>query len=264
MTDEDREIMRAVERFCAAVALPVLHEPIPDVVDQVGTGTLFDVDGRLLLITAGHIFDQIKPEDLVIPSTKTTTLHGIGPYHLYRADIEEIDIAIVELRHPPSIERARDGWHVLTLANIAEPSIDGHFILTGYPSERVKRKGGLLGGSFLALHTQRLAEPPPGVQKPAASDLDLFFKYGQEAEALDGSRVAVPKLPGCSGAPVWEYAEPEGMRFWSAAQCLRVVGIQSSYIDRKGFFRVKRWEYVRAMIAKLLAEHPVESRGSEA
>lgn len=254
--------MRAVERFCATAAVPVLHEPISDVVDQVGTGTLFEVDGRLLLITAGHIFDEIKPEDLVIPSTKTTALQGIGPYNLYRPDFEEIDIAIVELKHPPSIEQARDGWRILTLSMIAEPSPDGHFILTGYPSERLTRKGGLLGGSFLALHTERLAEPPPGTKRPAAGDLDLFFKYGPDAEALDGSRVEVPKLPGCSGAPVWEYVEPEGMRFWSVEQCVRVVGIQSSYMDKKGFFRVKRWGYVRAMIDKLLAEQPVDDGGT--
>lgn len=257
MTDEDRQIISAVQAFCGSVAVPVLHEPFPDVLDQVGTGTLFEVDGRLLLITAGHIFDRIKPEDLVIPSTKTTALQGIGPYNLYRPDNDEIDLAIVELKHPPSIEQARDGWRVLTLAMVAEPSADGHFILTGYPSERSTRRGGLLGGSLLALHTERLPEPPPGAKKPAAGDFDLFFKYGPEAEALNGSKVAVPKLPGCSGAPVWEYVEPAGMRFWSVEQCLRVVGVQSSYIDKKGFFRVKRWGYVRAMIDKLLRGDPI-------
>ncbi len=63
----------------------------------------------------------------------------------------------------------------------------------------------------------------------------------------------MPKLPGCSGAPVWEYREPPGIRFWNPEQCLRVVGVQSSYINKKGFFRAKRWGYVRAMIDRLLA-----------
>ncbi|PVE22710.1 hypothetical protein DC522_19395 [Microvirga sp. KLBC 81] len=115
MTEEDLAIMRAVERFAATVTIPVLHEPKRDLVDQVGTGTLFDHGGRLLLITARHIFDEINPEDLVIPSTQSRELHGIGPYELHRADNKDIDIAIVELRHPPTIERARAGWRVLTL-----------------------------------------------------------------------------------------------------------------------------------------------------
>ena len=256
MTDEDQQIMRAVERFAGTVTVPVLHEYKPDEVDQVGTGTLFDVEGRLLFVTAGHIFDEIKAENLVIPSTKTKALHGIGPYELIRADVDEIDIAVVELKHPPAIARARDGWHVLSLANTAEPSDHGHFILGGYPSERGTRVGGLLGGSLLTLHTKRLASPPPAVAKSVSTDLDLFFRYEQEAETIDGKTIAVPKLPGCSGASMWEYREPPNMRFWNADQCLRVIGIQASYMDKKGFFRVKRWSYVRAMIDKLLARTP--------
>ncbi len=73
MTDEDLEIMKAVERFCANVTVPVLHEVSTDVVDQVGTGTLFKHNGRLLLITARHIFDEISPEVLVLPSTAGNT-----------------------------------------------------------------------------------------------------------------------------------------------------------------------------------------------
>jgi hypothetical protein len=47
--------VRAVERFAGTVT--VLHEHKPDQVDQIGTGTLFDVTGRLLFVTAGHIFE---------------------------------------------------------------------------------------------------------------------------------------------------------------------------------------------------------------
>jgi hypothetical protein len=252
MTDEDRQIMRAVERFAGTVTVPVLHEHKPDQVDQIGTGTLFDVEGRLLFVTAGHIFDEINPQDMVIPSTKTKELHGIGPYELFRPDIEDIDIAVIELKHAPAIERARDGWRVLSLADTAEPSEEGHFILAGYPSERGTRVGGLLGGSLLTLHTERLAQLPRSVVTSASSDLDLFFRYEQEAETIDGKTMAVPKLPGCSGASMWEYREPPDMRFWNAEQCLHIVGVQSSYFDKKGYFRVKRWSYVRAMIDKLL------------
>lgn len=260
MTNEEREIMRAVERFAAGVAVPVLHEYEPEKVDQVGTGTLFDVEGRLMLITASHIFDEIRAEDLVLPSTHTKELHGIGPYELFRADHEDIDIAIVELRHPPAIERAREGWRILSLDDIAEPSDDGHFILTGYPSERLTRVGGLLGGSLLTLHTERLAALPQGVQISEADDIDLFLRYDQTGLNIDAVATAVPKLPGCSGAAVWEYSEPDGMVFWRAESCLKVVGVQSSYFDKKGFFRAKRGKYVRGMIEKMLAGDAAEVR----
>jgi hypothetical protein len=120
MKDEDTQIGLAIERFASKVTVPVLHEVSDDVVDQKGKGTLFDHDGRLFLITAGHIFDEVDPESLVIPSMNTTALFGIGPYELARADRPEVDIAVVELRHPPTIERARSGWRVLPL-RMSEP-----------------------------------------------------------------------------------------------------------------------------------------------
>ena len=38
MTEEDRQIMLAVERFAATVTVPLLFETGPELVDQIGTG----------------------------------------------------------------------------------------------------------------------------------------------------------------------------------------------------------------------------------
>jgi hypothetical protein len=256
MMDEDREIMRAVERYAATVTVPVMHEHAEEQVDQIGTGTLFDHDDRLLLVTAGHIFDQIKPENLVIPSRDTTALAGIGPYNLYRPDDRDIDLAVVELRHPPSIERARASWTVLDLDRTTTASDQGWFVLSGYPSVRSRRAGGLLGSTLLSLHTWRLPEVPAGAKPPIHPDLDLFFRFEGEAEGLDGSTAEVPHLGGCSGGPVWEYREPAGITFWTVEQCLSLVGVQSAFKPSSNYFRAKSRIYVREMIERLVREHP--------
>ena len=253
MTDEE-EIMAAVERFAATVTVPILFEIRPDVVDQIGTGTLFQHEDRLLLITARHLFDEHSPDDLVIPSTNTTQLHGIGPYDLYRADVSDIDLAVIEMKHAPAIERARASWSVLTLDNVGVASPAGHFVMAGYPSVKSKRVGGMLGSTLLTLHTGRLAEVPAQADLPVHPDLDLFFHYEPTGETLNGDTEAVPKLPGCSGASVWEYREPENMLFWTPAQCLRIVGVQSGYKPSAGYFRAKSWKYVRSMLERLTPE----------
>jgi hypothetical protein len=112
--------------------------------------------------------------------------------------------------------------------------------------------GGLLGGSLLTLHTDRLAEVPDGAKQPVHPDLDQFFRYGPEGEMIDGSMRKVPKLEGCSGGAIWQYREPSDMLFWNAEQCLRIAGIQSGYFSSKGYFRAKSWTYVRAMIDKMV------------
>ncbi|MER9732772.1 hypothetical protein [Mesorhizobium sp. M0217] len=256
LVDQDAEIMRAVERFAATATVPILHEYMPDEVDQIGTGTLFNCDGRLMLVTAGHIFDEIKPEDLVLPSRGTAALHGIGPYFLHRPDNRDIDIAIVELRHQPSIDRARSSWKILEFGNTATASEEGWFVLTGYPSIKSKRVGGLLGSSLLSLHSRRLTEVPPEAEQPVHPDLDLFFEFAKEAENLDGTTGDVPHLGGCSGGPIWEYLEPQGMGFWTPEQCLRLVGVQSAFNPSAGYFRAKSGIYVRFMIDELVSRHP--------
>lgn len=254
MTKEDRQIMMAVERFAATVTLPILFEVGTDLVDQIGTGTLFDHEGRLLIITARHLFDNRNPKDLVIPSSNTTQLDGIGPYHLYRADVPVIDLAIIELKHPPAIERARASWSALSLDNIGTASPTGHFVMTGYPSVRSKRVGGMLGSTLLSLHTARLEEVPAQAELPVHANLDLFFHYEATGEPVAGDTMDVPALPGCSGASVWEYREPKNMLFWTPGRCLKVVGVQSGYKPSAGYFRAKSWQYVHSMLQRLTPE----------
>lgn len=248
--------MRAVERYAATVTVPILHEYACDKIDQVGTGTLFDYEGRLLLVTARHIFEKIKAEDLVIPSRNTTALHGIGPYHLFLPDNRDVDLAIVELRDPLSIERARSSWKILGLANAGVASNEGWFVLTGYPSIKSRRVGGLLGSTLLSLHSWRLPDIPVEAEQPVHSDLDLFFRFENEAERLDGEMAAIPHLGGCSGGAIWEYREPDGMKFWTPEQCLHLVGVQSGFKPKAGYFRAKSWAYVHAMMVELVARYP--------
>lgn len=254
MTEEDRQIMIAVERFAATVTIPILFEVGQDLVDQIGTGTLIDIDGRLLLITARHLFDEHKPKDLVIPSSGVTALHGVGPYNLYRADKPEIDLAILELKDPATIERARASWSILSLNDTGLASPQGHFVMAGYPSVKSKRIGGLLGSTLLTLHTARLEYVPVQADKPIHPDLDLFFHFEAEGETLDGETLDVPTLPGCSGASIWEYREPDNLLFWTPSQCLRIVGVQSSYRPKAGFMRAKSWKYVRSMLERIIPE----------
>lgn len=250
--EQERQMYRAVERFTAMVTIPILCDVNEETVDQKGTGTLFEHEGRLFLVTASHIFDEMDPKDLVIPSTQTTELHGIGPYDLVRADKPELDIAVVEIKSEQTAARARSGWHILNVTNTAVASPQGVFALAGYPSERAKRTGGLLGGSLLTFYTERV-DAPEDTSDPAVDDLDLFFRYDREVLTTAGEEMKAPHLRGCSGASVWEYSEPQGMLFWTPEQCLKIVGLQASFKPGR-WFRAKSWAYVHEMIRRICAK----------
>lgn len=101
-----------------------------------------------------------------------------------------------------------------------------------------------------------MPEVPATADKPVHPHLDLFFRYELTGQNPEGERGNIPHLGGCSGGPIWDYREPEGLRFWTVDQCVKLVGVQSS-LKRSGlYFRVKSAKYIRAMLDKLVEEHP--------
>ena len=233
----DPEVMRAVERFSANVTIPVLYDDPNKDLDQIGTSTLFNLDDRFFLVTAGHLFEDRDRERFAIPTPTTTRVHTLGRYNLLQPDTDLIDIAVLELLEEQTIERARAGWRALILENLGDASAKGIFALSGYPSERARRIGGLIGGSLVTAYSERIPIPADA-DPPASPQLYLFFHYDLKAIDINGNVIAAPHLGGASGCSIWEYHEPAGMKFWTPEQCLKMVGVQSSF--RKGrYFRAK-------------------------
>jgi hypothetical protein len=211
---EEQHALIALERFAVQATIPVLYDD-PKAVDQLGTGTLLTVQGRYFLVTAAHLFDDGRdPGRFAIPKgRKNANLHTLGPLQLYKAKEPEIDIAILELNEPTTIEAAKAGWHILTLENISTPSAGGVFILCGYPSERGWRTDNLIGGKPSTVFTERIPQPVDAAP-PVHPALDLFFHYGTDAPNIDGETVTTPHLRGASGASVWEYRAPPPGILW--------------------------------------------------
>jgi hypothetical protein len=78
-----KEVMSAIEQFTAKVTVPVLYDDPEAALDQVGTGTLFEIDHRLFLVTAAHLFEGVNPSNFSIPNPLTTKLSTLGPYTIY-------------------------------------------------------------------------------------------------------------------------------------------------------------------------------------
>lgn len=227
----------------------MLHRTVPvlcdgDAVDQVGTGTLFDLDGRLFFVTAGHIFDDIKPQNLSLPTNPMSSdLQTLGAHTLYRPREIHIDIAVLELLEHTIVEKLRAGWHVLTLANIAPCAEQATFVICGYPSCLVRRRGERLTGTLISAYTERFRGIPPNAKKPVDPNLDLFFHYDHSADDVFGNEIATPHLGGTSGSSVWQYIEPPADRFWSVDKSLKVVGIQAAFVEGE-YARAVNWTYV--------------------
>ena len=121
--------------------------------------------------------------------------------------------------------------------------------VVGYPVSMTKPVGGWLSGGFVTAYTQRIPDIPAEAELPVSAELDLFFDYRKTATVESGAEIATPKLPGVSGAAIWQAKEIDATAIWTPEAAFSIVGVQSSYLHSK-YIRAKSWWAV----AKLLEQ----------
>ena len=245
----DPVAMDAIEGFMAKVCVPILYDDPAKQLDQVGTGTLFEIDARLFLITASHLLSNADPSHFAIPNPSTTVSRTLGQFNLFCPTEASIDVAVLELLGKGTMAHSRASWNVLTLENVHSPSNDGVFVLSGYPGERAKRKGEGIAGSLLTTYSRRI-EIPEDAEAPVDPQTDLFLQYSSETVTRAGETIKAPHLGGTSGASVWEYRESDEKSIWTPEQCLKIVGVQCAFRDAR-YFRAKSWSAVLSVLQEI-------------
>jgi hypothetical protein len=245
--------VEAIQRFALSVTPPLLYERDDEVAVLFGTATLLTLSDRYFVITASHLFDEksIKLERIAFPLHPIQGgLQTLGNCTLARPTDERFDVAAFELHEEAVVSVLRKNWQFLRLTNIAKPMPVGRVLLCGYPASLVCPSSTRLDGSFVGVYSDPLVEAPEDLEHPARPGLDLFFHYGHQAEALDGSLVDTPKLPGVSGSSVWQFQQITEESLWSAERVVRVIGVQSSYAHSR-FFRAKNWLAVALLLRQI-------------
>lgn len=243
----------AIEKFALNVTVPILLETTNGA-GLLATGTLFEIAERQFIVTARHIFDDVRDlTTLAFPENPLKGgLHTFGSFQLAKPTEEHFDVAVMELQEAETIAKLKSGWQFLSLSNVALPSAtspDGAFFLSGYPGSLTKNSGGWLQGAFATAYTQRIPDTPSEALEPVIPQLDLFFDYGHEATSITGKQIKTPELPGASGASVWEH-KPSSTAVWTPESVVRVVGVQSAYVHSK-YFRAKNWWAVAKVLEQI-------------
>jgi hypothetical protein len=200
-----------------AIAAALVRRAVPLLVNRHGrpeplaSGALFQVDGRVLLTTCRHIFDDgVALGDLGVPRS-----HAPGVLWLRGAAARVIahpqrDLAVIELvpgrtrdellRHWPVVPLGADHWDRAPRAHC--------YVLAGWPYAQMRR----VDHTMYARPVVFFAPPawPPETSEGAAaangvddSDTSLRVRYARVARRCDGMHVLAPELDGVSGATLW-------------------------------------------------------------
>jgi hypothetical protein len=234
--------------YLAEVTVPIFYD-LDGEAEARGTGTLLDVSGRLLLITAAHVLEDRDITKFSSPWDRkaglTSTWGSVG--FLTPKSSDAWDVAIVELEYPDTIEAFRKNYRVLTLDRIAMPALGATHILAGYPAEGTTATADEINQIPFAYYTEMMEQHPADAEFPNPA-WDLFFRLDRKGELFSGDVHDVPELQGASGCVIWELSEYDGP-LWTPQKALRAVGVQRS--AKPGhWFRASNWLAVVPQLAQ--------------
>jgi hypothetical protein len=253
----DQPVSQAHEEFLRLLTVPVLinREDGPVI---LGTGTLFEIETKIFLVTAKHIFDDEDCAKVAIPaSPNDRTIAYLNDHKRYvpnDGDARELDICAIELRHAPLVDYVRGHWTCLTLDDTTTPASEGRFIVCGYPSALSSHKANGLDidvvTKILAFYTNRIPAPP-NAEPPVDDAIDIFLRHGSVNRSVDGEPTSSPRFHGVSGASIWQTL-PKSGGFWTPRSTLKVAGIQNA--NRYGeYLRATSWDSVGVLLRQAAA-----------
>lgn len=245
--------------------LPLFSEP-PDSFVLLGTGTLFEHEGRSFIVTADHIF-RTEEDDPHSPLIDMTTvgvpadprlagegaapITTLGNHHVYRLTPPVlIDVIVIELLDPEKIATLKKGWAFLSFSQAEDVAIhDDRFVITGFMGQGLKfdSETNRVGQAMLNLETDYLHYTPQ-VADPVPQ-FDLFFYLQAEVSNVDGTQRNVTTLRGLSGGPIWTLRDDAEGEFWHPSKTMKIIAIQSSELQsQEKWSRGFRWSAVQQIL----------------
>lgn len=256
MNDIDQHERKAIHKFLIEVSLPIIATE-GDIFVIIGTGTLFDVAGRLFLISAAHILKQYNFDRWGFPTDPVRgDIMSFGPVELSTPNDQGVDICIAEILDDEARTALRKGWRVLSVEDVWLPDLSADCAyLCGYPSESAKFEKNLLHGRLLIVPTSFRTDVPNAAAYSSDAvrhGVDFFLDFKKPVNELTGENVEHIRIQGTSGSSIWAYRK-QGWRaaqVWSPLTSLCVVGVQSAYV-RNNYLRGKSWGVVFLALSQI-------------
>jgi hypothetical protein len=250
----DKHIVDAVLAFARNVTVPIFRIN-EDSCDHIGTGVLFKIQNRYFLITAAHVVEGFEPIEISIPKANCSDapILRVGGSTLYKPPEPQsdfIDLAVLEIHEPSTIENIISGWQALGFNNVDEDSSSDFFIALGYPSKLAKLDDRKFQFNILGIITSLLDEVPVNAKQPVDPRIDMFFEISNSSFDLVGNPVTLPMLKGASGCPIWAISQTKDAKIWSASNAMKIVGIQAS-AAQGNFIRGKNWFYLKKIFERI-------------
>jgi len=125
---------QAIEHLFVGVTLPIIVQD-GGLFGIVGTATLFRIEDRPFLITAGHIIHDYSVDRWCYTEHPNHgKIYTLGALQHHRPREEPYDVAVVEIQDPQVRQRLQTNWRFLTPEQVSRPHEGADFFISGFPS----------------------------------------------------------------------------------------------------------------------------------
>lgn len=248
MSDAEMEshAREAINQYLAKITYPMLWAS--ERIVTLGTSVLFRYEDRHFLLTAAHLFSeyngpQFPYDGLVGPISRAKNApRALGRINVYEPRDEAtqaLDVIAIELLDLDFIKAIQDTWTFISIEDFASPNPSSVYFVSGFPKERERREGEMVGAALLSLTTNQREDIPDAVEH-FDERVDFLLKYDNIASNFYNNNTLekAPTVYGVSGGPVFRVSnDPPTM--WTPRTGTRFVGLQSSTSKAKEWLRVK-------------------------
>ncbi|MCB9934590.1 MAG: hypothetical protein H6840_02775 [Planctomycetes bacterium] len=266
---EQYSMFVAARAYAESCTVPIVGE-LAGSAGVYGTGTLFRIDARFFLITAGHVTDALASDAAAnsdfaygIPTSRRKNAKIQLPHvHLYRLDSakddndpsakerNDPDVSIYEFLNPAEIADLQKTWHFLQLGNVSLEYPDTPYMVFGFPAATTRHVGTSLTGTPLsyvtAIHTGDLPETFTADRKQDY----LLIKHMEDGFDTKGRAVRLPPPKGISGCSVWAVHGAEEGEVWAPTSHAKVVAVETAYC-RNEYIRGTKWPSVLYALSEI-------------
>jgi len=244
-----KEQLKAIEQFMARTVFPLIYES-PEGTAIRGTGSFFEKDNQIFIITAAHVLNGLDYHNFGIPEAPLgdVRIRTFDDFVIHKPNVENLDVAIIQLGAGLFVEEVVPKWNILNIENvdIVDLKDDSEFLIAGFPAENVEFSDNrLIPKSLFQFYSyQYLGEVEKG-----KGIYDLFMHHKKVVVNSENVKTNMVQLEGASGSPVWRLEET-GKSIWAPITHLKLAGIQVSY-KKNSYIRAKKWLLVDEIISHL-------------
>jgi hypothetical protein len=257
ITQDAREL--AISKFVEKSTIPIIayrddSETRERIAGIHGTGTLFKFFERYFLITAAHVLEQIvqrNEKNIGIPIDKNKpdliTLHNCMIYIPSEEEIrEKCDFGIIGLTNELG-KNLEQNYNFLNETNISFRIYEKMtIIITGYINKWAKfdkNKNILYTVTPFKLMSRR--KVPQNNYNEYDPKIHILAEYGETlflGGDINKRMPAEQELKGISGSSMWTI-EDDSSDIWSAEKCVKVIGIQTAFMEKE-YIKGTKWIYM--------------------